>query len=201
LVEEPPLLAQVARTALEVCHFDSATGAERASAGSDGACARACYDCLLSYTNQPDHLRLDRHSVRDLLLELSRGSVEVIRQLRDRSAHYDWLKPQVDERSSLEREVLDTLYREGYRLPDHAQWRPTPQVACTPDFFFAPNVCLFCDGPDHDDERQRQVDARLRAKLEELGYLVLVVRYDRPVGEQLQELASRYPSVFREGEA
>jgi hypothetical protein len=31
----------------------------------------ACYDCLLSYTNQPDHRILDRFAVRDLLLRLA----------------------------------------------------------------------------------------------------------------------------------
>ncbi len=71
LVEEPDALARVARAALEICHFD-ADGAERADAGE---CARACYRCLLSYSNQPDHALLDRRAVRDLLIELSQAEV------------------------------------------------------------------------------------------------------------------------------
>jgi hypothetical protein len=56
LLEDPAALAQVAREALTACHFDPETGDDR----SDGKCGRACYGCLLSYTNQPDHELLDR---------------------------------------------------------------------------------------------------------------------------------------------
>lgn len=71
LIEEPGALARVALAALEICHFD-AEGVERPTAGE---CVRACYRCLLSYSNQPDHALLDRRAVRDLLVELSRAEV------------------------------------------------------------------------------------------------------------------------------
>ena len=67
LVEEPDALARVARTALEICHFDPASGAEHQA----GECTRACYRCLLSYSNQPFHSRIDRRLVRVILMDLS----------------------------------------------------------------------------------------------------------------------------------
>jgi ATP-dependent helicase YprA (DUF1998 family) len=71
LVEEPHALARVARSALDICHFD-AQGQSRDDAGE---CVRACYRCLLSYSNQPDHALLDRREVRDLLVALSQADV------------------------------------------------------------------------------------------------------------------------------
>ncbi len=192
LVEEKDCLSRVARLALEICHFGSQSGSDHAD-----ACARACYECLLSYANQPDHLLLNRHVARGLLEILAASQVVAVRQTRDRASHYRWLREQTD--SSLERETLDLIYRLGLRLPDHAQRRPTGQVPCTPDFLYDPNVCLFVDGPHHDSPEQRRVDAILRARLEELGYIVLAVRYDRPLDAQLMELAQKYPTVFGEG--
>ena len=74
LLEDPQALARVAAEALRVCHFDPATGEDRAA----DSCSRACYECLLSYRNQPDHPRLDRHSIRDYLLLLAQRSLRKI---------------------------------------------------------------------------------------------------------------------------
>lgn len=73
LVEEPQAMARVARRALEICHFDPDTGAEH----NPGECAHACYRCLLSYSNQPDHAQINRHTIRDLLMEMQRPTTLV----------------------------------------------------------------------------------------------------------------------------
>jgi superfamily II DNA/RNA helicase len=64
-------LSLVAREALDILHFDL-NGHDRGSAqpGTE-RCERACYDCLLSYGNQPDHLLLDRHSIVTMLRDLA----------------------------------------------------------------------------------------------------------------------------------
>src|SRR5207237_2654972 len=78
LVSEETSLASVARRALQVMHL--AVGEEglpdRASDLSDqpgAACVAACYRCLMSYYNQPDHELLDRRDqqARRLLLRLA----------------------------------------------------------------------------------------------------------------------------------
>jgi hypothetical protein len=58
-------LAKVARKALQIMHFDSsrrfaARRPSRSSTDRDTACVAACYRCVMSYYNQPDHELLDR---------------------------------------------------------------------------------------------------------------------------------------------
>jgi hypothetical protein len=79
LVAEPDLLAEVAREALAIMHFDLAAGIPDAPTSlvdtPDAACVAACYRCLMSYYNQPDHELLDRRDepARGLLLRLARA--------------------------------------------------------------------------------------------------------------------------------
>jgi hypothetical protein len=65
-IEEPAAFPKLARTALDLLHFDAATGDDLADWQDRGPAA--CYDCLLSYANQLDHRHLDRHLLRDFLL-------------------------------------------------------------------------------------------------------------------------------------
>lgn len=69
LQAEPDALAKVAEKALDILHIDPATGQD-----NDKACVRGCYRCLLSYGNQRAHEKIDRRTVRDLLLELRRSA-------------------------------------------------------------------------------------------------------------------------------
>jgi ATP-dependent helicase YprA (DUF1998 family) len=79
LVAEPERLAEVAQEALRIMHFDLSNGLpEVATTLTDGpgtACVAACYRCVMSYFNQPDHELLDRRNedARTLLLRLARG--------------------------------------------------------------------------------------------------------------------------------
>lgn len=79
LVAEPERLAEVARSALKIMHFDVSNGLPTvATALVDApgtACVAACYRCVMSYFNQPDHELLDRRDedARVLLLRLARG--------------------------------------------------------------------------------------------------------------------------------
>ncbi|MEW6352473.1 MAG: DUF1998 domain-containing protein [Thermodesulfobacteriota bacterium] len=72
-IEEPDALPRITRRALETCHFDPDTGAE---VKTESQCHVACYECLMTYRNQPHHDRLDRHAVKDLLMRLAQGSVK-----------------------------------------------------------------------------------------------------------------------------
>lgn len=69
LQAEPDALAKVAAKALDILHIDPATGQD-----TDKSCVRGCYRCLLSYGNQRAHEKIDRRTVRDLLLELCRST-------------------------------------------------------------------------------------------------------------------------------
>jgi len=190
LVEDPQALAEVAREALTVLHFDPETGKDLAEDGH-----RACYECLLSYTNQLEAHLLDRFQVRDFLRELCAARVSLLSGRRTREEQYKWLTERLDPRSSLEKEFLDLLYQKGYRLPDEAQFG-IKEPRCVVDFFYEPNVCIFCDGPPHDQLAQQKRDDILRKKLRFKGYRVIIIRYDR----DLEELIKAYPDVFGRGE-
>jgi len=85
LIAEPDSLAAVARKALLVMHFEIADGQPLPSdpaslADQPGtACVAACYRCLMSYYNQPDHEFIDRRDpgARQVLLRLAAASTGV----------------------------------------------------------------------------------------------------------------------------
>lgn len=186
LIEYPDALAKVAEKALDACHFDPSTGGEYA--GWAERCSRACYDCLLSYSNQPAHPLIDRHLVREFLLDLLK-STTAKRTERSREEQYAWLEERRDQNSTLEGAFLKGLYETGRRLPDRAQYRPEQQVYAEADFYYdrdgLPGVCVFCDGPDHDEPTRKEADLRERGKLEDRGYRVIVIRYDQPIETQV----------------
>lgn len=81
LMDDSTAIATVAKTALELMHFENvedaiAAGDQEVLKEKTGeACVRGCYRCLLSYFNQPDHEKIDRSSTeaRQFLIDLARG--------------------------------------------------------------------------------------------------------------------------------
>jgi hypothetical protein len=60
LLENPQAFQTIAQTALEICHFQE----------EKSTCTHACYECLLSYSNQFDHRLINRHLVKGWLEQL-----------------------------------------------------------------------------------------------------------------------------------
>ncbi len=189
LVEDRDAMAQVALAAIERCHFDPATMEDK-----KGDCICACYECLLSYYNQRDYPRLNRHLIKDLLARMNKSLTHLHYAERDYEAHYRWLRSLTDSRSELERRFIDLIYQTRRRLPDDAQ-RPLSDYASIPDFYYEPNVCVFCDGSVHDEAEQREKDITIRHELKDKGYRVVVIRYDRDMEEQIRQ----YEDIFGEG--
>jgi hypothetical protein len=181
MVEERDSISQVARAALERLHFDPVSREDL-----EPDCVRACYECLLSYRNQRDHHRLNRHIVKDFLGKLLTCSTLERSEGRPYEDHYQWLRSLTDSRSELERRFIDRIYLTKRRLPDESQ-RPLEDYASIPDFFYEPNVCVFCDGSVHDEPSQQEQDKRVRRDLEMRGYRIIVIRYDRDIEEQIKE--------------
>jgi len=76
LLDDKNAMAEVAREALKICHFDPETYEDkRRSERSKEDCESACYDCLMNYTNQRIHHLLDRNTIRVLLSQLAEATV------------------------------------------------------------------------------------------------------------------------------
>lgn len=197
LVEEPGAFAEVARFALEVCHFNPATGEDLGAAiNRPEPCEAACYDCLLSYTNQREHSLLDRHAVLDLLLALSRAVTHGGAGGLTREQQRDALLARCE--SELEKEFVSFLYEDGYTLPDEAQ-HLVEEVAARSDFYYAgeAQALVYVDGPPHHFPDRKSRDAKTTAQLESLGYLVIRVAGS----DGWREAVSTYPWVFGKGGA
>jgi ATP-dependent helicase YprA (DUF1998 family) len=191
LAREPGALPAVARRALELCHFDPATGEDRGGArGAKERCEAACYDCLLSYGNQRDHHLLDRQTIRDLLLRLAVSDVEVSDTADTPAAHLAKLKALAG--SDLERRWLEFLHARGHVLPTSAQ-TVTPGIYARPDFTYDATTVVFIDGPVHGYTNVAERDATIRAALDDAGYLVIAFG---PDVASWPAVLARYPSVF-----
>jgi len=191
LIDDLDALERITREALSICHFDPETGEDlRHARGADEDCEAACYDCLLSYSNQRVHQRLDRQAIRSLLLRLKSAKVEVSPIAEPRPAHLERLRKQAD--STLELAFLDFLNDNGLHLPSDAQVH-MPDCNTCPDFVYRDNlVVIYVDGPVHDYPHRARRDLAQQTCLEDLGYTV--IRFSHR--DEWKKIVERFPSVF-----
>jgi len=174
----------VIQEAKRLCRFDEAK-----------YCAPASYDDLLSYYNQRDHDRLDRFLIRDALEKLLACEVNVTSpQFADYDAHYQALCRSLDPSSSTERKFLDHLHANGLRLPDAAQ-RSVPGLYVQPDFFYEPDVWVFCDGTPHDRPEVQADDEAKRQSIRSRGDDVFVWHYREELAAKLATRADIFRRV------
>ena len=149
---------------LEIVHIDLATGKER------DACAKACYDCLLSFYNQADHASLDRSLVVSLLQGLRGGSHEFS------SDDGGWEEFQ-REAVGMEPTVLARLRKRGLPPPDrmHEVIRIDGEPVAEADLVYDPKLLVFVDGSPHRKDYVAVADEEKRRKLKARGYRLVVV--------------------------
>ena len=198
---DPDRFRKVIRRALTICHFDPDTGKDlKKAAHAKEECAQACYDCLMSYSNQADHLLLDRHLIRDTLLQLRDASLLVSPSERTRSEQLEYLESKAD--TALEREWLGVLEQGGYNLPSDAQYY-FESIKVTPDFIYQEaKTAVYIDGPPHDDPAQKKDDAVKEDWLINEGWDVLRFPYDKDHTKQLEhwiKIIKENQSIFSQG--
>ncbi len=154
-MEDGASMQKIAQEALDICHFVE----------PKNSCAQACYQCLLSYTNQFDHPNLNRHLIHNFLIQLSTSVINIELDTTSRKAQYQKLLKQTDPNSSFEEEVLKAIYERGIKLPDSAQ-ELIPKANCKPDFLYRKDkIAIFYDGSVHDSPEQQQRDRIKRENL------------------------------------
>ncbi len=191
LLDDAAVLPAVAREALRLCHFDPDTGQDlRRAPGSKEDCEAACYDCLMSYTNQTDHKLLDRKLICDFLMQLAASTVKASPVAADRAEHLRRLKALCE--SNLEREWLDWLEAHNLRLPDAAQ-KLVEACNTRSDFFYSDlGVVVYIDGPDHDLPDLKAKDEQVTRCLEDAGHTVVRFGYK----QEWATVCVRYGYVF-----
>ncbi len=180
----PQVFADVVQEAMKILRYDEPSYT-----------APASYDDLLSYYNQRDHDKVDRFLIRDALTRLASCSLEIRSgngRNEDYETHYRRLRATLDPQSTLEQQFVDKLYKQGLRLPDEAQ-KNVPDLYCCPDFHYAPNAWVFCDGTPHDRMEVQENDADLRQRMIAKGYDVIVYHYR----DDLATLIAKRPDIFR----
>ncbi|WP_306334474.1 DEAD/DEAH box helicase [Streptomyces sp. KL118A] len=121
LYDNKNALAEVAKEALRIIHYDEDGKDLDRAEGAPERCELGCYDCLLSYANQGFHKRIDRHSAAPLLVALAKAHT----QGGSRAAQAS-VASAARIRGSRERTAPDTpvesflrlLADDGHRLPD-----------------------------------------------------------------------------------
>lgn len=191
LVDDTGAFARVAVQALQLCHFDPRTGEDlRRAPNAREDCEAACYDCLMSYTNQIDHPFLDRQAIRAYLMRCSRSTLEASPQVASRSEHVGRLLALCQ--SDLEREWLAFLGAGNYRLPTHAQ-RLIEACQTRPDFLYeSEHAAIYVDGPHHRYPERQARDLAQQECMEDTGYTV--IRF--ALQEDWEGIIKRYPSIF-----
>jgi hypothetical protein len=172
IISQPTAFQRIAEEALDICHFTQDK--------NKPDCIKACYECLLSYSNQLDHALLDRHLIHKYLEKLTTSEIERHTVHRSREEQYQALLSQTDPTSDFERQVLQEIYVQKLKLPDLAQYF-IAEANVKPDFvYLKEKIAVFCDGSVHDSPEQRKKDRRDRDNLRyEAHYNVVTLRYDQ----------------------
>lgn len=190
LIIEKDAIARVAKRAVDICHYDLDGKDLRRAPGSDEDCEAACYQCLLSYSNQRDHNNIFRDKIISTLLQLSKATTQTSGGAKSRTDHLAALQSLCD--SDLEREWLDELESKNLRLPSHAQ-HYLKTFGTRPDFFYEEHsVAIYIDGHHHDYPDRAARDLAQEDTLEAGGIRVIRFRYD----EDWETVFERYQFLF-----
>lgn len=182
-------LAQVARLALSVMHYEMPEGSltkddikdtAGAQAGDKALqCEAGCYQCLLSYFNQPDHEIIDRRNAAavSFLVLLANGIVEPFRLDLPAS------KNPADESPAPITDWLAEITRLGLRQPDKLAVPINGEEATADAAYQAARVLIFLSPPA----------AATTAYAQDRGYTVIVFPPDMA---DWPALFAENPSIF-----
>lgn len=185
IASDPISLAQVASNALKLLHHNAPQGPwkledlpalEQTNALGNRICEAGCYQCLLSYFNQPDHEYINRRNEDALKVLVALANAEV--QPKPEAM------PVADHASTSD--LLDqwllTLDASGLRRPDALQVSINQGAARAAGQYKAARALVFLD----------HIDSETAALMNDKGWQVL--NFSEP--SQWQAQFAAYPDVF-----
>lgn len=181
-VQNISVFHEVVNDAIKICRFDETEYTRPAS-----------YDDLLSYYNQYYHQIIDRFLIKNALdkLRVCKIELQTNKHFDNYDHHYQKLLTRIDPNSSTERVFLDYLYKNNLRLPDEAQ-KSYKDMYIQPDFFYKPDIWVFCDGTPHDDPKIKEDDRIKRQAIINDGEQIVVYYYK----DNLDKLVTVRSDIF-----
>lgn len=188
IARNPAKLRDIFMKTYSICGYDFETKEDKFPNR-----ARASYDDLLSYYNQMDHIKIDRHSIiKALELLIASNPDDTVDGSYDKK--YEALKNDLHHRSPGEKELLDYLFNNGYRLPDYTNYN-LEKYYVQPDFIYEKDRALiFVDGGIHKNAVTKADDEKKRKTLELAGFDILVWDY---TAEQIDAFVTKRQDIFR----
>lgn len=163
LASEPESIALVASKALELMHFtkpnglwnvNELSGLEKRDSSGNAICEAGCYQCLLSYFNQPDHENINRRDrdALELLVALANASVQPSTQV---SSVVNTPSPATSSSSdSLANQFLNTLESKCLQKPDATMVPVAGGMTTVVAQYKAARALVFTDWPSDDVVQQ-----------------------------------------------
>ena len=190
--EDKKSFSDLAAVALQICHFDTDGTDLRRNSKSTEDCEAACYNCLMNYSNQRDHDILDRQAIKKILMDFTHSEVISSSGVKTHAEHLQELMNLTQ--SGLEKKWLDLIVKNKLKLPTHAQVK-IEAAGSTPDFLYKDSqVAIYIDGPHHDYEKYKKIDAELNDAMQDIGFTVVRFRHDDE--GNWEEIIGKYPNVF-----
>jgi very-short-patch-repair endonuclease len=188
IARNPAKLRGIFLKAYEICGYDYTTKEDLFPTRP-----KASYDDLLSYYNQMDHTKIDRHSIiKALELLIVSNPDDTVGGTYEEK--YEELKKGLHHRSPGEKALLDYLFENGYRLPDFTNHN-MEQFYVQPDFVYEKEKALvFVDGGIHKKALNKADDEKKRKTIELAGFDVLV--WD-DTSEPVAAFVTRRQDIFR----
>lgn len=196
LANEPGALAEVASAALSLMHFTRPEGQWSVAAldgleqkhGDLSICEAGCYQCLLSYFNQPDHDHINRRNpdALQLLVALANAEVKLTHHAAVPQQKSEKALPVPDARGLMQ-DWLQALSQAGLRQPDALGVSVGQGTATAAAQYKASRALIFLDS----------ISTDVTAMLNDKGWQVL----DFTDKHQWPELFNKHSDVFGKAES
>lgn len=183
LIENTSIFHELINEIIKICRYNEEDYKEESS-----------YDDLLSYYNQRYHNQINRFKIKDALFRLKESNIEISsnNNYSNYEDHYNNLIKELDPKSSTEKYFIDYLYKNGIKLPDKAQVF-TEGIYSKPDFFYEPNIYIFCDGTPHDNFDVIENDKQIRKAIRKRGDQAIIYHYK----DNLDEIINKRSDIFK----